>query len=82
MAVRDSFWYKFEIKYGSGKLLVWAAQSEEHKNEFSVHFEGNYHFHLEKINSHWISWTPGGYELDPLLKPIVNEVCGYLNGKI
>ena len=82
MAVRESIWYKFEIKNGSEKLLVCAAQSEEHKNEFSVHFEGYYHFHLEKINSRWIAWTTGGYELDPILQPIVDEVCGYLDGKI
>ena len=82
MAVRESFWHKFEIKNGSRKLLVWAAQSEENKNEFSVHFEGDYQFHLEKINSHWISWTISEYEPDPTIVPIVKEVTKYLNEKI
>ena len=82
IAVRESFWYKFEIKNGSQKLLVWVAQGEANKNEFSVHFEGDYRFHLEKINSRWISWTIGGYQLNPILQPIVDEVCAYLDGKI
>jgi len=82
VAVRDSFWYKFEIKYGTRKLLVWAAQSEENKNQFSVHFEGDYQFHIEKTNLGWRSWTIREYDPNPIIVPIVKEVTKYLNGKI
>jgi hypothetical protein len=82
IAVSESFWYKFEIKDGSQKLLVWAAQSEENKNEFSIHYEGDYQFHLEKTSSGWTSWTIRENEPNPIIEHIVKEVSKYLNEKI
>ena len=82
IAVRESFWYKFELRDGSQELLVWAAQSEENKKEFAVHFEGDYQFHLEKTSSGWTSWTIRESGLNPIIKLVVKEVSRYLDEKI
>jgi|GEM_PF-2283096 len=45
-------WYKFEIQNGKIPLLVWVGNWDS-SNKYSVHFNGDYQFHLIQTKTGW-----------------------------
>lgn len=81
-SVSGDNWYKFEITHDSKEILIWVGGDKDDVDKFSVHFEGDYQFHLHEQNGDWQANTVRVLHPNPINPEIVDLIVGELKKRV